>query len=72
MQEISKPSRPIVTHGFSVGGYLYGEMLLKLEQQPDKYADIRSRLVGQVRYCERFKMFVAGLNICNKKCLGLI
>ncbi|XP_025086350.1 transmembrane protein 53-like isoform X1 [Pomacea canaliculata] len=48
LQEISKPSRPIVTHGFSVGGYLYGEMLLKLEQQPDKYADIRSRLVGQV------------------------
>ncbi|GFN76143.1 transmembrane protein 53-like protein [Plakobranchus ocellatus] len=41
-------SRPIMIHGFSVGGYMYGEYLVKLEQHAKVYADIRDRMVGQI------------------------
>lgn len=37
-----------MVHGFSVGGYMYGELLVKLDQQREKYQGIRSRMVGQV------------------------
>ncbi|XP_041365389.1 transmembrane protein 53-A-like [Gigantopelta aegis] len=40
--------KPLLVHGFSVGGYVYGEMLIKLQQEADKYGTIRDRLVGQV------------------------
>lgn len=41
-------SRPLMVHGFSVGGYMYGEYLLKLEKHEKMYADIRQRMVGQI------------------------
>ncbi|GFR70860.1 transmembrane protein 53 [Elysia marginata] len=41
-------SRPLMVHGFSVGGYMYGEYLVKLEQHAQMYADIRDRMVGQI------------------------
>lgn len=40
-------SRPLLIHGFSVGGYLYGEMLVKLQSDP-QYKNICDRMVGQV------------------------
>ncbi|XP_076471907.1 transmembrane protein 53-like [Babylonia areolata] len=43
----SLESRPLLIHGFSVGGYLYGEMLVKLATDP-QYKDICDRMVGQV------------------------
>lgn len=47
LQDSSLESRPLLVHGFSVGGYLYGEMLVKLREQ-DKFANISERMVGQV------------------------
>lgn len=38
--------RPLMVHGFSVGGYVFGEFLLKLVQNPEKYASIPPRLQG--------------------------
>lgn len=40
--------QPVLVHGFSVGGYLYGELLVKVQQMPEKYASFRERLIGQV------------------------
>ena len=40
--------KPLLVHGFSVGGYVYGELLIKLRQEAKKYGTIRDRLVGQV------------------------
>ncbi|XP_074660730.1 transmembrane protein 53-like [Tubulanus polymorphus] len=40
--------QPILTHGFSVGGYLYGELLIKLTSDPDRHRDIIARLIGQI------------------------
>lgn len=40
--------RPILVHGFSVGGYLYGELLVKLQLMPERYAHVRSRMIGQI------------------------
>lgn len=41
-------NKPILIHGFSVGGYLYGEMLVKMDMEPDRYANLRHRIMGQV------------------------
>ncbi|XP_070198944.1 transmembrane protein 53-B-like [Littorina saxatilis] len=48
LQDSSLASRPLLIHGFSVGGYLYGEMLVKLEMGAQKYNNISERIVGQV------------------------
>jgi hypothetical protein len=48
LQDPSLARKPLMVHGFSVGGYMYGELLVKLEQNREQYKDIRSRLVGQV------------------------
>lgn len=48
LQDSSLSTRPIVIHGFSVGGYLYGEMLVKLQKECDRYKKISERIVGQV------------------------
>lgn len=40
--------QPIMSHGFSVGGYLYGETLVKILDRPDKYGSVAERLRGQV------------------------
>ncbi|XP_070156870.1 uncharacterized protein [Polyergus mexicanus] len=38
----------ILLHGFSVGGYLWGEALDLMESNKDKYSGIADRIVGQV------------------------
>ncbi|CAH1786464.1 unnamed protein product [Owenia fusiformis] len=39
---------PLLIHGFSVGGYLYGEFLVKLKQGGDKYRAIANSIQGQI------------------------
>lgn len=41
-------NRPLMVHGFSVGGYVFGEFMLKLLQNPEKYANIPPRLQGLI------------------------
>ncbi|KAL4224734.1 hypothetical protein ACF0H5_015431 [Mactra antiquata] len=41
-------SQPIIVHGLSVGGYLYGEVLTNLQKYPEKYGSISQRLRGQI------------------------
>ncbi|GAB1609859.1 transmembrane protein 53-like [Argonauta hians] len=40
--------KPIVVHGFSVGGYLYGEMLVKMNKEPKRLRDVSKRIIGQI------------------------
>ncbi|KAK3586297.1 hypothetical protein CHS0354_002798 [Potamilus streckersoni] len=47
-QDPKTPRRPIMVHGLSVGGYVYGEMLVKLKNAPDRYDAIRKGLRGQI------------------------
>ena len=43
-----KSNRPLLVHGFSVGGYVFGELLVKLLQNPEKYTTIPSRFQGLI------------------------
>lgn len=38
----------ILLHGFSVGGYMWGEALDLMENNKEKYSGITDRIVGQV------------------------
>lgn len=38
----------ILLHGFSVGGYMWGEALDLMESNKEKYSGIADRIVGQV------------------------
>lgn len=38
----------ILLHGFSVGGYMWGETLDLIESSKDKYSTVTDRIVGQV------------------------
>lgn len=38
----------ILLHGFSVGGYMWGEALDLIESNKDKYSSVTDRIVGQV------------------------
>ncbi|XP_011876291.1 PREDICTED: uncharacterized protein LOC105566696 [Vollenhovia emeryi] len=38
----------ILLHGFSVGGYMWGEALDLIESNRDKYSNVTDRIVGQV------------------------
>lgn len=40
--------QPILIHGFSVGGYVWGEALVKMNQDLNKYRGIIERIKGQV------------------------
>ena len=33
-------NKPLMLHGFSVGGYMYGEMLVKLRDHSDKWGKV--------------------------------
>lgn len=39
---------PVLLHGFSVGGYLWGEALVQMERERERYENIVSRIAGQV------------------------
>lgn len=40
--------KPILIHGFSVGAYVYGEMLVKMYEQQDRWERVQKRVVGQI------------------------
>ncbi|XP_067655586.1 transmembrane protein 53-like [Haliotis asinina] len=48
LDERSRRDKPLMIHGFSVGGYLCGEMLVTLRDQAARYKNIRDRLMGQI------------------------
>lgn len=39
---------PLLVHGFSVGGYVWGELLVKMVEDMDKYKELIDRIKGQV------------------------
>lgn len=41
-------SKPILIHGFSIGVYLYGEMLVHMANQGQKGVELRKRIAGQI------------------------
>ncbi|KAL3842141.1 hypothetical protein ACJMK2_020187 [Sinanodonta woodiana] len=47
-QDPKTPRRSVMVHGFSVGAYVYGEMLVKLKNDPDRYDAIQRGLRGQI------------------------
>ncbi|ELU03488.1 hypothetical protein CAPTEDRAFT_151990 [Capitella teleta] len=44
----NRGSQPLLVHGFSVGGYLYGETLVKIDEDPRMRKEVGSRIVGQI------------------------
>ena len=48
IHDADRGQQPILIHGFSVGGYLYGEALHKICTNPDKYGGLRERIRGQI------------------------
>lgn len=46
--ERNQAHKPIVLHGFSVGGYLWGEAMVQIVQDEQRYKSITDRVVGQV------------------------
>lgn len=46
--EDHRKHQPIICHGFSVGGYLYGEVLNMLMDHSHKYEDFGERVFGQI------------------------
>lgn len=40
--------QPILVHGFSVGGYLYGETVLKFLSDPERFRNMDGRIRGQI------------------------
>jgi len=44
----SRCTQPILVHGFSVGGYLYGEMLVKFVSDPQRFGNMKERVRGQI------------------------
>ncbi|XP_005111442.1 transmembrane protein 53-B [Aplysia californica] len=48
LEDSSLAQKPLMVHGFSVGGYMYGEMLVKLRQQRARWQGICDRMTGQI------------------------
>lgn len=46
--DLNRTYTPIVIHGFSVGGYVWGEVLAKIVQEQPKYQHIIDKTVGQI------------------------
>lgn len=47
LQSPSNKDKPILIHGFSVGGYLYGQTLNHIVTDP-KYSSVQDRIIGQI------------------------
>ncbi|RZF46549.1 hypothetical protein LSTR_LSTR013079 [Laodelphax striatellus] len=43
----NKSCQPIVLHGFSVGGYVWGEVMVRLKEDLARYQSLIDRIVGQ-------------------------
>lgn len=39
---------PLLLHGFSVGGYVWGEVMVKMVAEKDRYDHIKDRVIGQI------------------------
>lgn len=46
--ELNTSDNPLVVHGFSVGGYQWGEVLVQIAGNQERYLPISNRIVGQV------------------------
>ncbi|GJQ75068.1 hypothetical protein Trydic_g9682 [Trypoxylus dichotomus] len=46
--EVNENYFPIVLHGFSIGGYLWGEVLVQMEADKKRYQTIVSKTSGQI------------------------
>lgn len=46
--DVNKSYAPLILHGFSIGGYLWGEVLAIMAQDQERYKDIIDRIVGQI------------------------
>ncbi|XP_046809326.1 uncharacterized protein LOC111688166 [Lucilia cuprina] len=46
--ESNKSYEPIVLHGFSVGAYQFGELMLQMSRDMDRYSHILNRIICQV------------------------
>lgn len=44
----SRRTRPILIHGFSVGGYVYGETLVRITRDPALADEVARRIRGQI------------------------
>lgn len=44
----NKQFQPLLVHGFSVGGYVWGEVLVKMNQDLEKYMPVIDRIKGQI------------------------
>jgi hypothetical protein len=42
------PNTPILLHAFSMGGYLFGQSLRCIENQPERYGHLRSQIRAQI------------------------
>lgn len=40
--------RPILVHAFSIGGYTFTQLLILIALEPEKYASLAQRVVGQI------------------------
>nr|CAD7395611.1 unnamed protein product [Timema cristinae] len=45
---LNKCYQKMLLHGFSVGGYMWGETLLKIIPEPERYTHVVDRIVGQI------------------------
>nr|CAD7199104.1 unnamed protein product [Timema douglasi] len=45
---LNKCYQKMLLHGFSVGGYMWGETLLKIIPEPQRYTHVVDRIVGQI------------------------
>ena len=48
MSTVDYRSQPLLVHGFSVGAYLFGEMLTRIIDKPSEYSHVASRMYGQI------------------------
>lgn len=45
---VNKSYAPLLIHGFSVGGYQWGEVLVRIASDKKRYQHIADRIIGQV------------------------
>lgn len=48
IEKSENSQKPLLVHGFSVGGYLYGETLVKIHSDPQTQREVGQRIVGQI------------------------
>lgn len=48
VMDSNRSQQPILVHGFSVGGYLYGETIVKLTSDSQRFHNMGDRIRGQV------------------------